>query len=362
METLPLEARLALTLLVGAACGLLFKPTKLPAALMVGAIVGVAALNCATGIAWVPVEVRVGIQIVAGAFIGCSLERSDLARLRHVGGPVAVVLIACLVLMLACGGLMGAVCGLDAVTAFMSAVPGGMSEVPVVAGDMGADVSTVAILQLVRQTLGTAVMPAMVAAFDRAQEARGRRDVRAATAVLNESGRAVSLQRSVAATLAVLCAATAAGLVGRATGIPGMTFALSIVAALVLKVRFDFAYVPRWMKQACRVGAGCYIGTFFSAGMLASLAGLVAPALIVAALYAANCFVTGGILRRLFGYGRKESMLMASPAGASDMALVMDDLGVRNADVIVVQAVRAIVVVAVFPQVVNVMCHLFFPG
>lgn len=49
-------------------------------------------------------------------------------------------------------------------------------------------------------------------------------------------------------------------------------------------------------------------------------------------------------------------MLMASPAGASDMALVMDDLGVRNVDVVVVQAVRAIVVVAVFPQVVNAVC------
>lgn len=66
--------------------------------------------------------------------------------------------------------------------------------------------------------------------------------------------------------------------------------------------------------------------------------------------------MTGGILQRLFGYGRKESMLMASPAGASDMALVMDDLGVRNVDVVVVQAVRAIVVVAVFPQVVNAVC------
>ena len=70
------------------------------------------------------------------------------------------------------------------------------------------------------------------------------------------------------------------------------------------------------------------------------------PALAVAAFYGANCFVTGGILQRLFGYGRKESMLMASPAGASDMALVMDDLGVRNVDV----------VVAVFPQVVNAVC------
>ena len=167
-----------------------------------------------------------------------------------------------------------------------------------------------------------------------------------------------SRQRSATATVAVLAVAAVAGLIGKATGISGMTFAFSIAAALVMKLAFDFAYVPRWIKNVCRVVTGCYIGTFFSAEMIAGLGSLVLPALVVAAFYGANCFVTGGILQRLFGYGRKESMLMASPAGASDMALVMDDLGVRNVDVVVVQAVRAIVVVAVFPQVVNAVCFL----
>lgn len=356
MDALPIEIRLVLTFAVGAVCGLLFKPTKLPAAFMVGALVGVATLNCATGAAYVPPEVRVGVQIVAGAFIGCSMERSDLARLKQVGGPVAVVLLACLVLMLACGVMVGTVGGFEPVTALMSTIPGGVGEIPLIAADMGADASVVAVLQLVRQTLGTSVMPTLMVAFDRAQAARGRHGVRRADAALNEEGRVRSRQRSATATVAVLAVAAVAGLIGKATGISGMTFAFSIAAALVMKLAFDFAYVPRWIKNVCRVVTGCYIGTFFSAEMIAGLGSLALPALAVAAFYGANCFVTGGILQRLFGYGRKESMLMASPAGASDMALVMDDLGVRNVDVVVVQAVRAIVVVAVFPQVVNAVC------
>lgn len=358
MDALPIEIRLVLTFAVGAVCGLLFKPTKLPAAFMVGALVGVATLNCATGAAYVPPEVRVGVQIVAGAFIGCSMERSDLARLKQVGGPVAVVLLACLVLMLACGVMVGTAGGFEPVTALMSTIPGGVGEIPLIAADMGADASVVAVLQLVRQTLGTSVMPTVMIAFDRAQAARGRHGVRRADAALNEEGRVRSRQRSATATVAVLAVAAVAGLIGKATGISGMTFAFSIAAALVMKLAFDFAYVPRWIKNVCRVVTGCYIGTFFSAEMIAGLGSLALPALAVAAFYGANCFVTGGILQRLFGYGRKESMLMASPAGASDMALVMDDLGVRNVDVVVVQAVRAIVVVAVFPQVVNAVCFL----
>ena len=101
-----LAARLALTLAVGIACGLLFKKLKVPAGYMVGAFVGVAALNCATGLPWVPAHTRTAVQVVAGAFVGCSMERDDLRRLKSIGGPVAVMLSACLALMLLAGGLI----------------------------------------------------------------------------------------------------------------------------------------------------------------------------------------------------------------------------------------------------------------
>ena len=49
-------------------------------------------------------------------------------------------------------------------------------------------------------------------------------------------------------------------------------------------------------------------------------------------------------------------MLIASPAGASDMALILDDMGIDNTDVVIMQVVRATVVMTVFPQIVNVIC------
>lgn len=66
-------AKLAITVAVGVACGLGFKRLKVPAGYMVG------------------------------AFVGCSMERDDLRRLKGIGCPVAVMLAACLVLMLADG-------------------------------------------------------------------------------------------------------------------------------------------------------------------------------------------------------------------------------------------------------------------
>ena len=101
--------------------------------------------------------------------------------------------------------------------------------------------------------------------------------------------------------------------------------------------------------------AGCYLGTLLTAQGLAGLVDLAVPALILVAGYTANCFGAGWLESRLFGYGRKEGMLIASPAGASDMALIIDDLNVKNTDVVIMQVVRAAVVMALFPQVVNLI-------
>lgn len=357
LADLPVLVKLLATVAVGVACGLLFKRLKVPAGYMVGAFVGVAVLGCAAEAAWVPDGTRTAVQIVAGAFVGCSMERSDLARMRFIWRPVAVMLAACLLLMVAAGACIYLVSPLDLVTSLMCAVPGGINDIPIVAADMGADAPSVAILQLVRQVMGIAVLPAVIAGFDRLRASRGdegERDERAEEG----GGRVKSKQRSRLSTVAVLACALVAGLVGRATGVPGMTFAFSIVAALVMKLAFDFAFIPRWVKKACQLVAGCYLGTLLTLDGLMSIGELVAPILVVVAFYTANCFITGGIERRLFGYSRREGMLIASPAGASDMALIMDDMGIRNPDVVIMQVVRATVVMTLFPQIVNAICFL----
>lgn len=358
LAELPFIARFAITILLGVACGLLCKRLRVPAGYMVGAFVGVAALNCTIGGVWVPDGTRTAVQIIAGAFVGCSMERSDLTRLKKIGKPVAVMLGACLILMLAAGACIAATSQLDLRTALMCAVPGGINDTPIVAADMGADAPAVAVLQLVRQILGIAVLPAAIAAFDKMRVARGNLGERADSATVNRESRVKSKQKSAAATVAVLAASVIGGLLGRATHIPGMTFAFAILAALVLKLGFDFAFIPKWIKKICQLVAGCYLGTLLTADGLTGMGALVVPILIVIAFYTANCFVTGKIESRLFGYGRKEGMLIASPAGASDMALIMDDMGIRNTDVVIMQVVRATVVMTCFPQIVNAICFV----
>ena len=112
-------------------------------------------------------------------------------------------------------------------------------------------------MQLIRQVLGIGVFPIMIEAFDRLRTRQGHPDP--GDAKPGEGAKRVkSKQKSVASTVAALAVAVIAGALGKASGIPGLTFTASIVAVSVLKLAFDFAFIPKVVKKACQLLAGCY--------------------------------------------------------------------------------------------------------
>ena len=349
-------AALACTVFIGVAIGLLFSKLKVPAGYMIGAFVGVTAFNVITSLAWAPPNTRTAVQVIAGAFVGCSMERSDVARLKHIGQPVLFMLASFLIFNIVLGFVLWAISSLDLVTALMCAVPGGINDTPIVAADMGANAPVVTVMQLIRQILGIALFPSMILAFDRYRTAQGHPDIRSKGAIASTDKRKKSKQKSWISIIVTLFVAALAGILGKMTGIPGMTFAFAIVAVLVLKLALDFAFIPKWVKLACQLIAGCYLGTLLTMQGLTDMKMLIVPIIVLIFGYTLNCFVMGKLESRFFGYGRKEGMLIASPAGASDMALIIDDMKVKNTDVVIMQVIRAVVVMTLFPQIINLIC------
>ncbi len=158
-----------------------------------------------------------------------------------------------------------------------------------------------------------------------------------------------------AATLAI---AVVAGLLGRATGIPGMTFTIASACVLAFNLKTGFAFMPKWLKRLTQYLAGAYLGTQVTAGYLEALPELAVPALIIFAAFSVSFVALGIIEHKLFGFTKVEGLFIATPAGASDMALIMDEMGVFNANVVLMQVIRLIVVLAVFPQIVNAVLFL----
>lgn len=345
--------QLILTFAVAALSGYIMMKLKVPGGMMVGAIVGVATLSILTGQAYMPSAAKVSAQIAAGAFIGCSVEKSDIIRLRYILKPAAIMMTAMLILNIVVGFIICAVSPLDLLTALMCAVPGGMSDIPLIAADMGADAAKVTVMQFVRMVIGIGVFPSLIAEFDRRYGSREQGEGTAPARVMS-SPKNKNLDFAI-----TMVIAAAGGLFGKAIGMPAGILVFSMISIIAFKMLFERAYMPMWVKRLAQMLSGAYVGSGFAKSDLLELRYLILPAVIVITGYTINCVVTGQLLHRFCKTPLKEAMLAATPAGATDMALISSDLGVQSSDLIVLHVIRLVVVVAIFPQVIHIIVSLF---
>ena len=74
-----LEILLSMT--VAAIGSVLFIKLKVPAGALVGALIATSLLKITTGIGLMPREVKIAVQIIAGAFVGQRVRRQDLKEM-----------------------------------------------------------------------------------------------------------------------------------------------------------------------------------------------------------------------------------------------------------------------------------------
>ena len=352
-----------LTLAAGGIFGIIFTLLKIPNGLRIGALFGAAMLGIFFNAAWMPAQTAFIVQAVAGALVGCTMERSDLKRLPMIIKPASITIISFLILNLGIGSIIRNVGNLDWATALLCVVPGGISDIPIIAQDMGADTPKVAIVQLARYLVGVAFFPSMILTYDNfRQKIQRQADGNAHndnSPIAGDAAKAPKREKSNVASLpAMLCTiavAFGAGFLGRLTGIPAGAFSFSVMGTLVLKLKFDFAYISPGAKNTILLISGCYIGSLITMEDILGFRTLALTTLIVLAGYIANCFITGKIISKTCGFTRKEGLLTTTPAGASDIALSSAEIGVQNTDIIVIQIIRAIVAAAIFPQIINLL-------
>ncbi|MEL7647227.1 MAG: AbrB family transcriptional regulator [Sedimentibacter sp.] len=340
-----------LTITAGTAAGYVLSKFKVPGGMMIGSIAGAAALNIATGMAYMPYVGRLAAQIIAGAFIGVGLEKSDLARLKTIYKPASALLLGMLILNIISGFLIYRSSSLDLTTSLMSAVPGGISDIPIISEEMGADSASVALLQFVRLVFGLGVFPSMISKVSNWKMFRQKSQ----TEIYK---RTVSNDNSAKHMLLTLAVAGVFGTIGKISGMPSAALVFSMVSVIIFKLTTGKACMPRSMRRFAQVLAGCYIGSSFTMNDAMELKNLVVPSLILLAGYFGACFIIGNILNKKYSIPIDEAMLATTPAGASDMALISAEIGIESSDVIVLQIIRMISAVSVFPQVIRLIVAL----
>lgn len=345
-----------LTMAIAAVSGLLLMKLKVPGGMLVGAILGAAGLNLATQQAYIYPQTRVVAQVLTGAYIGCMMTGEDLRRLPKVFKPYLAVMGSLLGLNLCMGFFFYQVTDFDLLTCLFCAAPGGMSDTPLIAMDMGADGSVVAVMQFARMVFGLSCLPSIIMLSDRFIEPEVAREMEA-QAVQGASPQKKA-QVSLVAFLPTFCVALAAGLLGKLSGIPAGTLSASLIATSFLKVTGRTPGMPMWLRRLAQVVSGCCIGAGITRSQVLQLGQLAVPVVVLCLGYILCCVLMGLVISKCFRMQLREAMLSLSPAGATEMALIAADLGVNSTNLVVLQICRLVGVMLFFPQIFNLIMLL----
>lgn len=341
-----------LTILIGTLVGYVFLKFKVPGGMMVGSIVAISILNITTDIAYMPTAGRISAQIIAGAFIGVGIEKSDLKRLKYIFKPALTLIVGMLFLNIISGFLIYFTSPLDLVTSLMCAVPGGISDIPIISAEMGADSSKVAVMQFIRLVFGIGIFPSLIAKVSKLKRFEVEEEQEIYKRITTKDNNFSSL-------LLTISVATFFGVIGKLSGIPSATLVFSMISIIILKLTIGRASMPKLMRRIAQVLSGAYIGTSIEINEVLEMKYLLIPAIILVLGYLVACLLIGNILHKKYGMPINESMLAATPAGAADMALISADIGIESADVIVMQIIRMVTVVSIFPQIIMMIVSMF---
>ena len=157
--------KIAFTLAVSILTGILGNASGMPAGAMVFPMFAVAALNITTSVCRVPVQVKNVAQLLAGALVGCSMKRSTFADMDKVLLPLLLLLVnywgVNLIYSLYCKRRRL----LDLKSAMFASAPGGATDMSLIAADLNADLTKIALIQVLRAVYAVTVMPAAITLF-----------------------------------------------------------------------------------------------------------------------------------------------------------------------------------------------------
>lgn len=345
-----------LTIAAAALGGLLLLKMKVPGGMLVGAIVGAACLNLTTQQAFIYPQARVLAQSLTGAYIGCMMTREDVRHLPRLLRPYLVVISSLLVLNLAMTALICHTTDFDLLTSLFCSAPGGISDIPLIAMDMGADASAVAVMQFVRSIFGMACLPSIIVLSDRIIEPQASYGPEEKEERVKDARKPKPTLQGFLPTFAC---ALAAGILGKLSGFPAGTMSAALIVSSALKLSGKTSGMPMWLRRVAQVISGCCIGAGLTRAQAMQIGQLFLPALALCLGYIVCCVSVGFLLHKLFHIRLREAMLTMSPAGATEMALIAADLGVESADLVVLQICRLVGVNLLFPHLFNLIVHIF---
>jgi uncharacterized protein len=268
------------TLLIALAGGVVFAFLGLPAGLVSGSVLAVAA----AALLGRPVKLPLGLaricSVIVGILLGAVVTPDTLRGVTTWPVSIALLMLCSVVMMLTTMSYLRVVHRWDAVSALLGASPGAMAQVIALSTELGGDLRAIAIVQTVRVLLLVIGLPNGLAMFGLVVPAVAVARGPAGMSVLGE----MILLAAVSTIFALLFLRV------RFPG--GLMFGALTGSAILHGSGLIHAVLPWWIGSAAVITLGAVVGSRFAnttvrmlAGYLGSAFGSFAVSMAVATLF-----------------------------------------------------------------------------
>ncbi len=136
----------------------------------------------------------------------------------------------------------------------------------------------------------------------------------------------------------------------------------SLVGAMALVIVFNLitqaGFYPPNLRIAVQICSGALVGSRITRADVIALKRIIVPTLMLVGCMLVMNLVTGFGMIQISDLDPTTALFACAPGGLSDMALISTDLGVENTDIIILQVLRAVIVMSLFPQIVNLILYI----
>jgi uncharacterized protein len=311
----PLPPRRALievaeTLAIALAGGLTFAWLELPAGLVSGSVVAVAAAALLGRPVKIPLELTRVCYVIVGILLGTVVTPATLRGVTTWPASIALLMLASIAMMLATSIYLRVVHRWDPLSALMGASPGSMAQVIALSSELGGDLRAIAIVQTVRILLLVVGLPNRLALFGLVVPAIAPARGPAGLSVLGQM-----------ILLAVVASAFAIAFL-RLRFPGGLLFGAMAGSAVLHGTGTIDAALPWWLGSSAVIVLGGLVGSRFANTTLRMLVGFLGAALgsFAVAMAVATFFVL--IVIHFYPFPIANVFIAFAP-GAQDTMMVL---------------------------------------
>tara|TARA_R110000772_G_scaffold268571_1_gene396315 strand:+ start:46965 stop:48122 length:1158 start_codon:yes stop_codon:yes gene_type:complete len=334
-KTRPL--RMALTLTLGGAGGILFHELHMPLPWMIGALVFTVVASLSGAPLVRPKRLRLYMVPVLGVMLGAGFTPEAIRHASEWIASLSMLLVYAIGITAMVSYYLVKVAKWDAATSYFSASPGGFGEMALLGEAMGADDRKISLNHSVRIMLTVLVIPFWFKFFEGYQPGN-----------MGALGNMADIRPKDAAIL-VACAVVGYYVARRLRFPAAQLLGPTLVSAIVHMSGLTEARPPQEIVALAQVVIGASIGCRFLGISLRDMFGTMVQAAGITIFMLGAAYAGAWVVSSFTGLPVNTLWLAFAPGGLAEMTLISLSLGIDVAFVSVHHMVRVIFLVAMAP-------------